>query len=519
MIIKSKSEGNETMKVQKRVATTIAVVLASVLLVTGCSGNPSEGPTSGPVKENTTVIPDKAEPTKISVMVTLHTAEVPSETLKKILEEKTNTQLDITFVPNGVYEEKFQTGLATGSLPQMAYVGNLNSFMNIRSAIKDDQFWEIGPYLKDYPNLSKLNPNVLNNMKIGGKLYTLYQELPLSRQGVIYRKDWADKLGLSAPKSTDDIYNMLKKFKEAGLTSIPLADRNELIYGAFKTFSSYFGTPNNWGIVNGELVPEFMTQGYMDTMKFIKKLRDEGLINQDFPVTSKNDQLNLVISGKSGMYIGSMSGVDAFEDQVQANVKEAKLDVENRIVGANGKLGVWAVPGYGSPVLFPKSSIKTEDELKRILAFSDKMYDPEIANLLMYGVEGTHYTLKDNKVAPVGDKKLLDKDVGGYSGFALRRETNIMPKAYAKPLGEKIAQLTNEATAFAISDPAAPLESKTYTEKGARLQTIITDATYKFMMGNIDENGFKAAIEKWKNDGGAQVIEEYNQAYKAAGGK
>ena len=39
------------------------------------------------------------------------------------------------------------------------------------------------------------------------------------------------------------------------------------------------------------------------------------------------------------------------------------------------------------------------------------------------------------------------------------------------------------------------------------------DATYQYFLGQIDEAGFDEAIEKWKNAGGVQVIEEYTEDY------
>ncbi|ULL20067.1 extracellular solute-binding protein [Paenibacillus sp. H1-7] len=495
-----------------------AAVLAVTTILAGCgdSKTESKGTANGSQANQ--------GPLKITIMANLSTPEVPSDKIEKLLEEKTNSQIEFQWVPDGSYDEKFQAAFATGSLPQAAYLKNQSSFVLLRDAIKNGQFWEIGPYLKDYPNLSKLNPDVLKNTAVEGKIYTLYQERPIARQGIIYRKDWADKLGLSEPKTTDDIYNMLKKFKEAdfagGGKTLGLADRNDLVYGAFKTLSSYFGTPNGWGAVDGKLVPEFMTKGYMDTMKFIKKLRDEGLINQDFPVTSKTDQQNMMYTGKAGMYIGSMQDVLTIQDKTSKNNKDAQFEVVNQITSpSNAKPTTWGIPGYGTLVVFPKSAVKTEGELKQILAFYDKFYTPEIANLLKYGVEGQHYTLQDGKVQPGTDEKMKEKEQKPYLTVALADTTNILPSLYTLKAQEKAVNLSNDAVKFALQDPTVPLDSKTYNEKGARLQDIIKDASYKFMLGNIDEAGFQAAIKKWQDDGGAKIIEEYNASFKASGGK
>ncbi|WP_438444068.1 extracellular solute-binding protein [Gorillibacterium sp. sgz5001074] len=489
-------------------AAGLSVALAGSLLA-ACGKEEGEGG-SGSAQE---------APLKLTVMANLSTPEVPADKIEKLIEEKTNTQLEIQWVPDGSYDEKFQAALATGALPQAAYLKNNASFAPLRETMKNGIFWEIGPYLKDYPYLSKLNPETLRNISVDGKVYSLYQERPLARQGIIYRKDWADKLGLPEPKTTDDLYNMLKKFKEADLggagKTIPLADRSDLVYGSFKTLSSYFGTPNGWFEKDGKLAPEFTSEGYLTTMKFLKKLHQEGLINQDFPITSKTDQQNLMYTGRSGMYIGSMPDVESMIERTLPNVKEARFDVINRITSpANAKPSTWALPGFGTMVLFPKSAVKSEAELKRILSFFDKLWSPELATMMRYGVEGDHYTLKDGKVVVTTDAKIKDKEQRAYTTMALADTTNVKPALYATEAREKAAKLELEAVSFAVSDPTYSLNSKTFNEKGGRLQEIIKDATYKFILGNIDEKGFNDAVQKWKNDGGAAIIDEFNQQYK-----
>ena len=179
-------------------------------------------------------------------------------------------------MPDGSYDEKVFAALATGTLPQVLYLKNAASLSYFRDEIRSGLFWEIGPYLDGYPNLKRLKPEVLRNTAIDGKLYSLYQERALARSGIIYRKDWADRLGLPAPETLDDLYEMLKGFTyddpdNNGIDdTIGLTDRNDLIYGAFKTISSYYGTPNHWGWHNDSLQPEFVFPQYMETMKFFR---------------------------------------------------------------------------------------------------------------------------------------------------------------------------------------------------------------------------------------------------------
>lgn len=463
--------------------------------------------------------------TRIDIMANLHTAEVPSDRIEKILEEKTNTELNIQWVPDGSYEEKLNAAFATDSLPMATFLKNQTSLIMFRDAIRNGQFWEIGPYIDEFPNLKRLDKEVLKNTAVDGKIYALYQERPAARSGIIYRKDWADKLGLGVPKTIDDVYNMLKAFKERDPDgnnqndTIGLADRNDLVYGAWKTIASWFGTPNNFYVKDGEIRPEFEHPAYMETLKFFRKLYQEGLINQDFPVTSKSDQQNLFITGKAGMYIGSMGDVASLYPKMAELNPNVELDVTNVIEGGPQGYGIWAIPGYGSVVLFPKSAIKSEEQLKKVLGFFDKLMDPEIAVILYSGLEGVHYNrTEDGLIAPVSDVNLTNKEVKPYQALQIGGPSTIdsLRFYYELPVKAKAEELTLDNNKYLIQDPTAALDSPTYAERGLRLQELIKDATYKFILGNIDEAGFQKAIDQWMNEGGKKALEEFTASYKAS---
>lgn len=464
---------------------------------------------------------------QISMMANLHTTEIPSDTIKKMIEEQTGTKLSIQWVPDGIYDEKVYASLATGTLPKALYLKNAASLTFFRSEIRDGLFWEIGPHIDAYPNLSRLKPEVLNNASVDGKLYSLYQERALSRQGIIYRKDWADRLGLEAPATVEDLYVMLKEFTFSdpdgnGIhDTFGLTDRNDLIYGAFKTISSYFGTPNRWGWLDDSLQPEFMFPEYMETMKFFRQLHTEGLVNPNFPVTSKQDQQELFVKGKAGVYIGAMGDVITLEAKLKQYEPDAVLDVHNRVLGPQG-YGIWANQGYGSVVLFPKSAIATEEELKQVLSFFDQLMSPELANLIYWGIEGQHYTLRDGKGMASDSYRLREKEVKPYQSLMIGGFSTIpgmLQPITLNQVKEKAEHLIYDNESFLIYDPTVPLESPLDNEIGVRLQDIIRDATYQFIIGLLDEEGFQVEVERWLQQGGQQIIQEYNDAYANTAGR
>ncbi len=204
-----------------------------------------------------------------------------------------------------------------------------------------------------------------------------------------------------------------------------VTDRNDLIYGAFKTVASWFGTPNNWGEKDGELLPEFMFSEYKETMDFFKELHENGYINKDFPVTSKVDQQEFFKNGSAGIYIGSMGDVVSLHSDAVAINPDIDLDVHNKVTGPNGEYGIWAIPGYGNLVMFPKSTVKTEDDLKKILAFFDQLMGAELSNTLYWGIEDDTYTVKEGGALPIEDQARFDREVKAYQALEIGEpETN-----------------------------------------------------------------------------------------------
>jgi putative aldouronate transport system substrate-binding protein len=64
-----------------------------------------------------------------------------------------------------------------------------------------------------------------------------------------------------------------------------------------------------------------------------------------------------------------------------------------------------------------------------------------------------------------------------------------------------------------VTNPALTLNSKTYSEKGEELDTMIRDAQTKFIMGKIDEAGWQSEMENWRRAGGDKLMEEYTAEY------
>jgi putative aldouronate transport system substrate-binding protein len=481
------------------------LIAGLLLLVTGCA------PSTDLVNQEEKV----RAPLEITWTAIMHTQQPPNETILTKLESMTNTKLNITWVPDGIKEGKLKSALTSNTLTKIVTIQDMKS-PDFIHAVQSGWFWEIGPYLSEYPNLSRMKPEILKNTSVAGKTYGIYRERALSRQGVIIRKDWLDKLGLQPPSSMDELYQVIRAFTESdpdgnGIhDTYGLAERNDLTFGAFKTLSSYFNTPNGWGMKNGKLLPEFMFEEYIETMKFMRKLYQEKLMNDDFALASKNQQWEKFYTGKAGVYIGNM--VDAGNLYQNAAKFDSKMELEivNRIAGPDGRHRVWSQGGHNGIFVFPKAAVETEAELKELLAFFDQLATPEIWNLMNLGIEDVHYrVVEDHYYEFMKEASMLREQEVRPLISLVGLEVNTL-KAYGDPLREKFERLTEDNSSILLHDPTESLHSQTFTDKGYELRSMIDDATYSFILGLIDEKGFQMEVERWLRSGGEQIINEFN---------
>jgi len=485
------------------------ITLALCMLLTSCGG----------INRETQATPVKQE---ITIMAPLHFPNPPSEEIVQEIERLTDTELKIEWVPDGIYTDKMNTALTTNSMKSATFV-KYTDYILVKNAIRSGAFWEIGPYLDEYPNLGQLDKTILNQAAVDGKIYGLYTERPSSRQGVILRKDWLDRLGLAEPSTIDELYAVLQAFTYQdpdgnGLhDTFGLTDRNDLIFGAFKTISSYFGTPNNWAIEGDQLIAEFETEAYMETMRFMRKLYQEGLINQDFAVTSKQVQRDHFIRGAAGVYIGSMTDAQRLAEETLKVNPQAEVTIVNRISGPQG-FKVWSIPNYNGLYVFSRKAIADEEQLKAVLRFFDRTMDADVSNLMRYGFEGRHHVKQDGQVyLPQESYSLRVSEVNQLHMLMIAdlSNPNLLPVKNSEPLTELAERLSEDNNQFLIEDPTVSLDSATYDERGAELYKIITDATFNYILGHLDDEGFLAEVERWRVSGGDRIKQEYMESYRS----
>lgn len=464
---------------------------------------------------------DMENPT-ITVMTTSFNVE-PAQSdspVVQALEQYLGTKLSFSWVPSSGYGEKVTAAMGSGEYPMAMLIQDKSSSV-IQNA-RVGTFWDLTEKYKEYPNLSQMNPTVINNISIDGKLYGVYRSRTLGRNGISIRKDWLDKLGLEMPTTIDELYNVLKAFKEQDPDGNGQNDTFGIIMttaqSSFDNLAVWFGAPNKWGEAeDGTLQPAHLTDEYFEAVKFVKKLYDEKLVNQDFATYDGAKWDEQFLSGNAGVIID----VADRARRLQSNISKINPNAEVGVLGyvktdASAEPKTLPTSGYAGYFVFPKKALPTEADLEFVLNVFDKCNTDEAVNLMNYGIKDRHYTVGSDGYVTITEDASLTKEFADLNQFATSFIPNVgLKKAYANKTAEDVDKVYLDNENYVVGNPAEPLVSDTYSRKGPQLDSIISAANTKFIVGQLDEDGYKAELERWKTQGGEDYIKEINEAYAA----
>lgn len=502
------------MRNQSRLGITVASVVAAALALTACgSSGDSDGGGNAETKP--------AE--SVTWMTMLHTPTTPEADgpIQTALEEYTGTKLDIQWVPDASKDEKINAALASDSLADITSITNTSN-TSVRQALKSGQFWDVEKYLKDYPNLSKIDEQTIASARVDGHLYGVPFQKPMARYGVLVRQDWLDNLGLETPHTIEELGDVAVAFATQDPDgngqddTTGFIDRLESFKLGFKTLAGYFGAGNNWEITDDdEVVPAFQTDEFKDAMEWYRGLYEQGAVNSEFVTMQKQNQQDAIAQGKGGIvvtglfeaknYMNLALSADPNTPMAWALINDITFDdVPRRILSDTGG-------GFGGWLAMSTTQVKDEAELKSILAFIDKLLDEEAYALMTNGIEGEHYTVDDDGVVTITDQATWEQEVQPYNSS---RPSDIVTtfkssSPYVDEGNEKIA----ENAEFAVVDPTQPLSSVTFDQSWSTIQQAANDAYNKYMVGQLDMDGYEDAIDALGSQGLDKMIEEFTASY------
>lgn len=513
----------------RRIMVIALIIILLLSSITGCG--PKRGDNGLNLNTEKTGFPIVKEPVSFTFFTPASQVNKDfkeNPTLQKY-EKMTNIKINWEVVPAASLKEKRNLLLMSGDYYDAFYKCSIpqNDEMNYG---KQGTFIAIDKYLEYAPNFSKIlkeNDGVRKAITLlDGHIYSMPSiGLPPNTDPLFwYNKAWADKLGISEPQNIDQLYAMLKAFREKDPNGNGKKDEIPMLMSgvaSIKQVMNLFGLPmsqyncivDNNGIVS--YVPT--TTEYKEALIMLAKFYSEELIDKDCFIQQATQ---FSAKAKSNPNIaGSVIGHGAFPivGEERSNDYYAITPLMNK----NGER-VWGRSnGVSTGAFVITDKCKAPEALVR---WADYFYSEEGGKLAWAGTEGEQYEFGS-------DGKWSWKLKDGQEQNDLRyNETlfGVAPGPFMNPSNfwAKISY-KSEADLFPIRDRVRQYSKEPFPmvyftdEQQKRISTITTDINsyleqtiVKYIMGqiNINEN-WTEFTNKIKSLGGDELVKIHQEKY------
>jgi len=452
----------------------------------------------------------------ISILTVSFDGDIIANTNPTILRmaEMTGTNIRIEYVINASYNEQLNIRLAGGDLPGLVVI--LGNTMPIVTAAQSGAFWDITDVYDMYPNLARANREVLNNVSIEGRVFGIYRSRDYPRSGMIYRSDWLENLGMREPRTLDELYDVLYAFTHnnptrTGANTFGMAWSQYL--GPFYNLAVMHGAPNRFGVRNNQLVPWFEYDEFFEAMLYSKRLYDNGLINRDFAATPSSEWALFFARGQAGWHIDVADEASRSATRMRDNGLMTQADFDQGrfvvpmgpVANSRGEMRVWPQnDGHVGYVAISTTGARTFQDLHYHLNFMDFLNSHE-GQILFNGMEGINYNMNpDGTFTSIPAEQIPNNwgVVAGLNQFRMLTDLGIRGTWNAYQTAHQ--QIFLDIIPYAINNPVAPiaLMSPTWTSRQSTLNQIIDDGVINFIMGNIDQAGWRREVARWYSEGG-----------------
>ncbi|WP_211316678.1 extracellular solute-binding protein [Oceanobacillus arenosus] len=504
----------------------LSLLLVMVLMITGCSNEEtssksetsSEGTSSDSQKEMSIHMHYSDQNVfKDDWLVFEEAAKLTGVTLKGTASQTASNS-----------DEVFNLMMASGDIPDIVhtYIKNFNQYG------PEGAFIPLNDLIEEHaPNIKKaLEENDVARKLItspDGNIYNIpFIRDGKSEEGWFIRTDWLENLGLDAPETTEDYYNVLTAFKNddpngnGKADEIPFVARR-LIY--FTDLMYLWGAYDALYLQDGEIKYGPMEDEFLDAVKNLAKWYNEGLIDQEVFTRGKNAIVELAGSNTLGAahdWFGSAANVNAvykedipgFAFEVIApptNTKGEKF--EETLRNAVGEFG-WGI------------SHSNEDPVATIKYF-DFWLSEEGRRLMNFGVEGLTYTMEDGKptfteeVLSAGNVPQNLKDTYGVQSEIGFQQDFTYEEDWMDPVAKEGIQLYDDSGYYIEEDfpqlSFTPEEQERVNALETSLTTYFEENFQKWILGasdvDKDIDAFRKQLTKLGVD---EYLEIQNTAFE-----
>lgn len=458
---------------------------------------------------------------------------------------------------NGAFATKLRLAMSSGQeMPDIVTLGTENQQL-AQDLIDSGMFAEVGTLFDQYAsetwkNAMNLDSNVWNQYSRDGKRMGLpVLDFAYNHDYVLWiRQDWLDKLGMSAPKTMDELEQVMEAFKNQNPSGLAPDKVTPLSIG-FKTsmstwmgdpswiFGAYGTLPQQWNVAeDGSLEYGSVHAGMKQGLVKLNEWMNKGYIPKEAALWDENKTAEPAVAGTAGIIPGPywMSGwplIDTVKNAPEAVWKPVQIPAgPDGTAMRHGTQYTNGVTLIHKDMEHPEAFFTYQNYLFDNFAVSKE--GGEFANGLF---EGYDFELDAN-----GEMVPNDQIEGGYVNvvrYLLVRDGARIPDEQMKALlklakGEKPeSRLEKDVAVNYGKDTPAAAEvllsqeeiskknmftgpvTATMKSKWDYLLKIENQTLNEIIYGKQPVESFDKFVETWKAGGGEQITKEVNEWYQS----
>ncbi len=449
-----------------------------------------------------------------------------------------------------LYTQKFNAAIASGDIPDIAIVDK----SNLKRLVEADLIVDLEPYIEEYASdylkelLQAGGDAAIKACTIDGVQYGLpYLDCDMETTQILWlRQDWLDALNLEAPKTLDELKDILRAFKDyAGDGSVGLALSSDLYGNQFDIkgwCNAYEAYPQSWiDDGSGKLVYGSTTPEMKEALGSLAELYEEGLVDPEFYVNDGQKANEALVNGKCGaMYGFHASTLDYLQSVVNAdeNADWMPYMIPTAEEGAKIKPGVRMATS--SWYVVSKNCEHPEALVQMMNLYCEKVLDPELNEYEKYanpgnGAEGLWKLAPVNMSGPNKNQvitqeiseHLKTQDPGDLSGEAYSM-WDYCNKAlngdrtywgWNRVFGENgsqelLMEYQNSENVELVYDQFLGASGEVMTTKKTTLDDMLDETFIKIISGQESLDAFDTVVEEWEAAGGEDMTDEVNEWYE-----
>lgn len=408
------------MKRNKLIYALTSVMLIAAFLLNGCGGTADSDNTKAPSPEG------ESEP----ITLTFFDKNIGAAFTDPVAEEitrRTGIKIEIQ-QPTGNPEEKLALMLTGGDLPDVVLMDRRSDIVN--KYIAAGALLPLNDLIDQYgPDIKTMYGDVLNKSRYtDGKNYYLnnwYGIDPDPDRGINMRMDllkefgYGEKAEKGEPFTQAEFIDVLTKFKEAyptidGQAGIPFTINGEYMETVLSTFRGMYGMKNYY-IEEENVKLQVRDPRYVEMVGFINQLYRDGLLDREWAV-NKTDMFEQKLAGGSVFACNGGEAASANTALSEGDEESDKqfymfkvvadgVDPDTTTYSPRSSLG-WDAIGITVANEHPEETMK----FLNFLASEEGQY------LLMWGLEGSNWTMEDGKHTP--DEEIIPSFRQDWSGYS-----------------------------------------------------------------------------------------------------